>query len=270
MASKSHTRFVIYEQGKAASILSIGLPRNGDVLIRLKSAEFFNERAEKSSIARDKAVILEQRYTIHPSPGSKTENIIQQTVTLNNGEILRPRQRTEALKKGKKFAHILTKRYQDTRNTRYQTSSENSRNSSLGNIDSGISTLVISVFVGSATSIYNIQEFADLNVRIDNFANVKLMLVWSFMQIPAHTTSMTIHSIVPPSVGSDQPQRQTTIIHPERGYDECIDLHRQHRRTLRDGFALSLRTKEALPVEIYNQILFRGAFKKFGDVKVDC
>ena len=222
MASKSSGRFVVTVNGSHRAILSIGRPGSGDLILSIKSAEEYRDphlSANASGSSRHGAKIVQQRYTVHQTLASDREiNVLQQSLLLSTGEMLRPRQTTQSMKRGS-LAHVFSRRCPDLSAERYRTPKAE-KNVSLGRFDPRHFTLVHSVFVGSDNALVAIVRPQDMNIVTRRFGRFTVLIIWSFLPLPAHTSGMLSHSVANPddTLGSD-------YIHPGFYGQQCVDFH---------------------------------------------
>jgi hypothetical protein len=115
---------------------------NGELIIPTKTGE----RAENNLGPR----LLEQRYSVHPSPQSSEFTTIKQTVNTDDGKTETSVILTDAVKLKTGFAIVFVRRVQDLTPERYAIQSTNRKNERtfvIADLDPVLHTLFISVYL---------------------------------------------------------------------------------------------------------------------------
>ncbi len=127
--------------------------------------------------------IINQYYSIHPSPESPENNLIKHTLSMEGFPDIQTRQFTTAIKSGVKFAHIFSGRFGRLSNPVFDVRKNRRLSIHLGPSHSAI-FLIISVFVASHNTRFTLTAH-DLNVVQSRSTLFNLVILWSFLTIPA-------------------------------------------------------------------------------------
>lgn len=228
MTSRWSHRVTIRVGGKARSLISFNSTRAGDLIISIKAAEQMRDPflllAEAGQSKLHGRGIVQQRYTLHRSDGSNTDNVIQHTLELDSGEVLRPRQITKSVKSGN-FTHIFSRRYPNLVSSRYEIGRPAANHIELGDFNSSRFMLVTSLFAGLSDTQFEIKEWPDCNVMKQSIGIFQLIIIWSYIALPSHESGSLIHSL------------WSTSLTP----DNCAELHQIIGGRLLDEFIVILK-----------------------------
>lgn len=189
MTTKSVARLTIGVSDRPSVIASLGLQRDGSLTIRMRTATFYRDPSDPS---RDGAKIIEQRYSVHTSAKSAHGiNDIVQTIVLDNGERIRKRHVTKAIKQTNAFAHIYSRRCPNLSDDRYRLTKESGQNVSLGSYDPTSFSLIYSIFVGHKDRAFKDTTHNAVQTIVGEF---RVVALWCFFTMPSHWTSYLSHT----------------------------------------------------------------------------
>jgi hypothetical protein len=136
------TRYAVRIGGSLRILFTVLEKANGELIIPTKTGE----RAENNLGPR----LLEQRYSVHPSPQSSEFTTIKQTVNTDDGKTETSVILTDAVKLKTGFAIVFVRRVQDLTPERYAIQSTNRKNERtfvIADLDPVLHTLFISVYL---------------------------------------------------------------------------------------------------------------------------
>jgi hypothetical protein len=165
---------------------------NGELIIPMKTGE----RAETNLGPR----LLEQRYSIHPSPQSREFTTIKQTVNTDDGKTETSVILTDAVKLKTGFAIVFVRRVQDLMPERYVIQSPNRKNEQtrvLADLDPILHTLFIGVFLGHPDTPFDASH-DDVVVSHFPFKEFKVIILSTGKLIPVHYTTDYAHAVTFP------------------------------------------------------------------------
>lgn len=245
MASKSLARFVFDVGSSVAAILSVSTSPKGDLYLTIKSGERYSDLQYGPSSRWHNLEIKSQKYSIHPTTQHIALNIIQQSIKLSNDEVLRPRQRTEAIKIFQGFSHIYSRRYPNLLAPRYQVDRD-VKNVKLGSFDPNLFSLFTSIFVGGRNIKFPNMNQPDTSIISTNYSQFKIILMWSLCPIYSNTSGHLRHSVTP-VLPNDEKQAETTYIHPPMTAIECLNYHRRTCESLRFTYLKDMKATDQWP-----------------------
>ncbi len=184
---RSVVRFTIQtDSGERALFTVRDRPRDGDLHIDYMTGPYLGYEGDKGrSIDR-------QKYSVHPTPRVPDGNAIKTTVFLADGEELYVRQFTTALKQGRKFALLFTRRFFDLRRGPPARQNKEDR-ICLGRIDPAFS-LLLCVLVSPADRAFEPPSEPDKFSIIQRaFSQVRVTVLWTFLSFPAGDHGESMH-----------------------------------------------------------------------------
>lgn len=186
------TRYAVRIDGSLRILFTILEKPDGELIIPMKTGE----RAENSLGPR----LLEQRYSVHPSPQSPEFTTIKQTVNTDDGKTETSVILTDAVKLKTGFAIVFSRRVQDLTPERYAIQSTNRKNERtyvLADLDPVLHTLFISVFVGHPDTPFDVSS-DDAVASHFPFKEFKIIILSTAKLIPVHYTTDYSHAVTFP------------------------------------------------------------------------
>jgi hypothetical protein len=200
----SKTRFVVRIADSPRILFSILEKPNGELIVPIRTAERFTDGTGPR--------LLEQRYSIHPSPGSPDFTTIKQTINVHEGKSVTSVILTDAIKKRSGFSLIFVRRVQNLTPDRYAIKlplKTNERAFVLADLDPDLHTLFFGLFIGHPDSTFDASA-ADVFVAQFPFKECKIVILMSAFLMPAHYTSEFAHAVtLPPETAPDEVTRAT-------------------------------------------------------------
>jgi hypothetical protein len=187
----------------------------------------------------DKAPIIEQRFTIHPSLKSADGmNLIKHTLVFGNGETYSATHYTTALKTGTGAAHLFTRCFPDMRPEKYEAPAEE-KNISLGSYDPEKFMLVVSFSVCAKHCKFLSGEGRGFTVREINIGDYKLIVFWSFLTFNSVSDGYLLHTVtLPPEKVPREFFEHTVSGH---GPSPAVAQFWYHRAYIRDTLIQKIR-----------------------------
>jgi hypothetical protein len=156
---------------------------------------------------------------------------------------------TEAIKTNNgNFALLYCRRCSDLRKDFFKSSTPVVAEVNLGEIDSDHFALIYSLLATHPDNSFDPAGLKDTNVVERRFAKVKLILIWTFVSLPSHYTSLTRHYITT-DPGKDAPldaglSREQCLAYFNREREvletELRDFHLAERIKFVSGSQLSI------------------------------
>ena len=262
MKKKSDYRVVVESDGNLLRIFSIFERENNDVVIKPKQAKFYREFQQTAKDGA--AVIINQKYSIHCSLQSEYGiNAIVQTFELSNGETIRTRHYTKALKQNNLFAILYNCRCPNLYSENYITD-DKVPIIHLGNYNPKISVMYYMIVVGNPGENFceaNEPDFHHITIQLKKFS---LSLFWSFSHMPSDETGAKMHFMtLPPEISSEGYEDLA------RGFtkSEIIEQYRSSRKMLYEEFKSLIVQKHPRLASYMPQIDLLGFSKQSEYIK---
>ncbi|WKA31601.1 hypothetical protein [Bradyrhizobium roseum] len=193
--------FCFNAAGKDRSIFTVREnQRNGEITIPLRS----DRRSRLPGLGGVAGLMIglevrEQHYSVHPSKNSpRGINSIHHTVVYEDGskdgKKVDTTHVTHAVKRNDgKFALLFVRRCSDLRSDRFEPPPPNVEQVNLGTIDCDHFTPIYSVLATHPDNRLDLSGLDDSNAIELLTGKVKLIVVWTFVSLPSHHTSLTGH-----------------------------------------------------------------------------
>lgn len=220
------TRYVVRVGGSLRILFTVLEKQNGELIIPTRTGE----RAESDLGPR----ILEQRYSVHPSPRSAEFTTIKQTINTDDGKTETSVILTDAVKLKAGFAIIFVRRVQDLTPDRYTIQSGNKKHEQtyvLADLDPVLHTLFFGILVGHRDTPFDISN-DDVVVSHFPFREFKVIILSTAKLIPVHFSTEYAHAVTfPPETFSDIKSQAILRSHMQgKSPDICV---RQFLNTVR-------------------------------------
>jgi hypothetical protein len=216
------TRFAVRVGGLPRMQFSILEKQNGELLVPSRTAE----RAESNLGPR----ILEQRYSIHPSPQSAEFTTIKQTINTEDGKTETSAILTDAVKLKTGFAVVFVRRVQDLTPERYalrDTKKKHERTVFLADLDPKQHTMFFGLFVGHPDTPFEALP-NDVVVSHFPFKKFKIIILATAKLMPVHYTTDYSHAItLAPEMVHDA-QSKAVFRYQMQGKSAAICLRQFH------------------------------------------
>jgi hypothetical protein len=208
MVTRSSVRFTIGAEGHPRTLFSASEKADGTIIIRPKKDPQFRLPGQHPSGIKKPIFISSQKYSIHPSTNSKRGvNTIHSTTTLESGEKYNWHNLTKAIKSEEGFAFLSVRRCSDLAKPHFISDTPATTTIDLGSYDSHCFTLYYAIVAGARNVAFTEGEtdigwLAHQQVNVVNhvFARSRLTVLWTFLTLPSHSTSLTFHNTtVPPT-----------------------------------------------------------------------
>jgi hypothetical protein len=197
MASKSDMRVCVSVGKQISRLFSVKERGNGDLVINMRSAEFYREAGNIMSDEDQK--ITNQKYSVHCSRNSKEQiNAIVHRIKFSNGKEIITSNYTKALKQTNKYAAIYAARAPDLSIEKYSVNPDERKHLSLASFETKMGTLYYMISVCNHESEI-VSDGNDYLVKYIPFTHFKLAIIWSFSPIPSHSSGLKSHFMTIPS-----------------------------------------------------------------------
>jgi hypothetical protein len=217
--SLTRTRFAVRIGGKSRILFSILEKPNGELIVPSKTAE----KADNSDGPR----LLEQRYSIHPSPKSSEFTMVKQTLNTVDGKTEDSVVLTDAVKLKTGFSIIFVRRVQSLSSDRYvieATKKQDERTVVLADFDESLNSFFFGVFLGHPDTPFDIPSDDRVVVNHFYFKKFKIILLATVMQIPSHYTTDYSHAVTFRPQSVSDPQSQEVMRYQMQGKPAAICL----------------------------------------------
>jgi hypothetical protein len=230
------TRFCARIGGIPRILFSIIEKQNGELILIPKTAD----RMETGDGPR----ILQQRYSIHPSPNSSDFSTIKQTINAEDGQSITSVVLTDAIKRKTGFSILLVRRVQNLTPDKYileKSAKKYERAFVLADYDPELYTMFFGVFIGHNDTPFDVRP-QDIVVSHFPFARFKIILFTSLAPMPSHWTTSYAHAVtLPPEKPPTGMTADTLRYHMTGKSPEiCIEQYRNSVKTLVRGFWLTV------------------------------
>jgi len=230
MASKSDMRVCVSVGKQISRLFSVKERENGDLVINMRSAEFYREAG--NILSDEDPKITNQKYSVHCSKNSKEQiNAIVHRIKFSNGKETSTSNYTKALKQTNKYAAIYAARAPDLSIEKYRVNPDERKHLLISSFESKMGTLYYMISVCNHESEM-VAEGNDYLVKYIPFTHFKLAIIWSFSPIPSHSSGVKSHfmTIPPEKLKPDDVRLMERI---SEGYSalEIVQMFRDVRYT---------------------------------------
>lgn len=186
------TIFAVRISGAPRILFSIIEKQNGELFLVPKTADRMD--------TGDGPLLLEQRYSIHPSPNSAEFTTIKQTLNAADGQSITSVLLTDAIKKRNGFSIISVRRVQDLSGNRYilkEQTKKNERTLILAEYDPSLYTMFFGILIGHPDVIFDASA-SGVVVGHFPFSRFKIILLTSIVMMPSHYSTQYTHAVTLP------------------------------------------------------------------------
>jgi len=197
VSKKFDLRVTVSANGQERVLFSVKDPPNGEMLISRKAPDTLRPNGLNPNAIPAVHGILprvkEQRYSIHPSKESSDSNQLKATTTLASGKKIERYHVTKVIKTGHRYAPLFVQRCPKLDSVNYSKSNPGLQELSFGCYDPQHFTLCFGVFLAARDNEFPscTPSLGDpVNVVQHQFRAVRLILMWNFLSLPSHSSSM--------------------------------------------------------------------------------
>lgn len=175
------TKFTVRVSGASRLLFTVIEKENGEIILATENAGRDKER---------QSAILEQRFSIHPSPRSLTYTTVKRTQNTADGHTATSVMLTDAVKRKNGFALVLVRRVQDLRPAKYKIAitKECERGYVLGEYDPAHYTFYLGLFLGHPDVNFDARVPQGV-VHEFRFKRFKLVLLETLLETPSHSST---------------------------------------------------------------------------------
>jgi hypothetical protein len=164
-------RVSVRTNGTPRSILLIDENMKGDVYLRIKSGT-------QVGIPPNEIPVLQDRYSIHPSPKSPTYTTLKSTFELANGLKRTSVALTDAVKEKNGFAHLFSHRSSDLQAPLYDVPTDDIDTIELGDFDNSQYALIVGAFIGHPASVFEASGNEIINSMLSDHFQIVIANLW--------------------------------------------------------------------------------------------
>lgn len=254
---KTTTRYGVRVDGGFRTLFTIIEKPSGELIIPIKGAERFG--SDWSSGKK----VLEQRYSIHPSPKSAEFNVLKQTINLEGGKSISTVALTDAVKAKRGFSILFARRCQTFAGSPPEAINPKQQTYALAEFDSSMFNLMHAIFVGSPELEFDAR---DENIIINSltFRKFKIVLMASLYALPAHHTTEMLHALTLPPETAKQQEVVRRFLMQGRDPGVCLQQYRNSVQLLARRFLNMILETEKLDPQTVEMI--RADMAKIGEV----
>lgn len=225
MARKRQVTFTHHFDGREIELLSAAEhPENG-LMLFLHSADKVAAIPSKNVPPEIEALegqeIIEQRYSVHPSPNSvEGVNVIKRHFLVDGEERLTYRHMTKALKHFDRFAPIYFRKVESLGDHHILDRSRVETVKNMGSMDHSF-TLIFGVFVSLPHHVFSgpLPSFVNhLNHTFDHF---KLTVLWTYVALPTIQQGHLVHFLTFDPKTETDPIKLAHTASLERGFSDA-------------------------------------------------
>jgi hypothetical protein len=226
------TRFAVRVGGIPRILFSIIEKQSGELLLVPKTAD----RMETN----DGPLLLEQRYSIHPSPNSAEFTTIKQTLNAADGQSITSVVLTDAIKKRTGFSIISVRRVQDLSGDRYilkEGTKKHERTLILAEYDPSLYTMFFGLLIGHPEVAFDASA-SGIVVSHFPFRRFKIILLTSILMMPSHHSTQYTHAVTLPPEQPMLGMSQETLRYQMTGKSPeiCMEQYQNSVKTLVKNF----------------------------------
>jgi hypothetical protein len=205
MGKKFALRVTINAIDRPRTLFSVKDPPNGEMIISRKAPDTARPPGVNPTKLPGAEAILprvrEQRYSIHPSKESPDANLLKATTTYASGKTSHAHHLTKVVKSGQRYAPMFIQRCPRLDGENFSAARPGLFELSLGTYDPQHFTPFFGVFVAARDNEFTLPDQPQLmpiNVLQHPFRTVRLIVLWSFLALPSHQSSMASHFMTSP------------------------------------------------------------------------
>jgi hypothetical protein len=211
--------FGIEVDEKPRKLFSLIEKKSGDLILTLNHAKNYEEGTNILG------PIKQQRYSIHKSPQSPSNNTIKQTIELEGGKLYHTYNSTKAIKEKSGFCYIYSRRAPNLDLDRLNFKSK-ADDVIIDAYVPSIRTLVYSIFISDESINFKDKNFDDFKIHQIKFGFIKIVILWSYINFPSDTSGFLSHNMTIPVTNEHK-----EIFNLGNGIseNECISLFKSIR-----------------------------------------
>src|ERR1700722_1383586 len=199
MGRKFDLRVSFDANSRPRTLFSVKDPPSGEMLVSRKSPDTLRLSGlnpwKMPIVHGVLPTIKEQRYSIHPSLESEDGNLIKSTMKIASGKSFHTHHWTKAIKSGQNYAPMFVQRCPILDSENYSVTKAGIQEIGLGSYDPQYFTPFFGVFIAARNNEFpsTVQDstmLVPINVTQHQFRTVRLIVLWSFLALPSHPSSM--------------------------------------------------------------------------------
>jgi hypothetical protein len=236
---RNTTRFGVRVNGGFRTLFTIIEKSSGELIIPIRGAARFGPDWESGKN------VLEQRYSIHPSPKSAEFNVLKQTINLDGGERISTVALTDAVKAKRGFSILFARRCQTFAGSAPEAINLKQQTYALAEFDPTSFNLMHAVFVGSPESEF---DATDENIVISSLTlrKFKIVLMASLYALPSHHTTEMLHALTLPPEAAKEQEAVRRFLMQGRSPEVCLEQYRNSVKLLARRFLNMILETEKL------------------------
>jgi hypothetical protein len=250
-------RYGVRVAGGFRTLFTVIEKPSGELIIPIKGAERFGPDWGSGK------KVLEQRYSIHPSPKSAEFNVLKQTINLEGRESISTVALTDAVKAKRGFSILFTRRCQTFADSPPEAINPKQPTYALAEFDPAMFNLIHAIFVGSPESEFDIKD-ESIVITSWTFIKFKIVVMASLYMLPSHHTTETLHSLTLPPEAAEQQKEMRRFLMQGRSPEVCLQQYRNSVKLLAHRFLNMILETEKLDPQTVEMI--RGDLAKIGEV----
>jgi hypothetical protein len=223
------TRFAVRVPGGFCTLFTVVEKANGELIIPIRGGDRLG-----ADWATGKQV-LEQRYSVHPSPRSKEFNVIKLTLNVESSRSITAATLTDAVKLKNGFSIIFARRSQRLTDRPSEEPKSQEKLFALPDFDPSHFNLFYAIFVGHPDVPFDATD-PDIVVSAFPFKTFKLIVMASLYQLPSHHTTEFLHSITMPPETKINQQALSRFLMTGRSPEVCLQQYRNSVKLLVSRF----------------------------------
>jgi hypothetical protein len=211
---KYELRVAITARDKTRVLFSVGASPVGEIQISRKAPDAIRPLGTNPLGAAPGSLpaVVEQRYSIHPSDSNSDGNLLKATTRIQSNKTGHAHQWTKVIKSGRNFAPVFVQRWPLLDAATFDLKAgDGVPQLQLGSYDPARFTLCLGVFLSAKDAAFASPLPAHINRADYEFRVLRLTILWSFLSLHSHHTSMTSHFPTTP----ETPERCEGLTEPQ-------------------------------------------------------
>jgi hypothetical protein len=254
------TRFAIRIPGGIRTLFKVIEKSSGEIIISIKGGTFYGYQNDGAPGPR----VLEERYSLHPSPKSKEFNVFKHTLNLEGGRSITTAALTDAIKLKNGFSIVFARRCQRLSDGPAEQPKTNEQTFVLAEYDESMFNLMHAIFVGHPDSNFDAKD-PDIIANSFPFRMFQIVVTASLYALPSHSSTELLHSLTLRPEDEEVQYEERRFLMRGRSPTICLEQYRNSVRLLASRFIkLILRTEIDLDPKTVEML--EGDLAKIGEV----
>jgi hypothetical protein len=252
------TRFAVRVLGGIRTLFTVIEKPNGELIVPIKGADRFGPDWSEGK------KVLEQRYSIHPSPKSEEFNVLKQTINLEGGDPITTVALTDAVKSKRGFSILFARRCQRLADGPPESINPKEQTYVLAEFDQTLFNFMHAIFIGSPESQFDVRD-PDMVINSFTFKRFKIVVIASLYNLPSHNTTEMLHALTLPPEQAQQEYDERRFLMQGRSPDVCLQQYRNSVKLLVRRFLnMILETEKDLDPKTIQMI--KSDLVKIGEI----